>query len=116
MDTIIIQGLVVECIIGCLEWERAIKQKVSLDLSLDTDITKAASTDKVDDCLNYDKLCKELTAFIGTSSFHLIETMAERIAELVLKNYPCTALRLTLNKPAAVANAQQVGVSITRSR
>lgn len=116
MDTIVIQGLVVECVIGCLAWERDIKQKVSLDLVLDTDIKKAALTDDVAYCLNYDELCKDLTAYIEASDFKLIETMAERIAERVLTQYPCTALRLTVNKPGAVANAAQVGVTISRSR
>lgn len=115
-DTIVIQGLVIECVIGCLAWERDIKQKVSLDLVLDTDIKQAALSDDVAHCLNYDELCKDLTAYIGASDFKLIETLAEHVAERVLKHYPCTALRLTVNKPSAVANAAQVGVIISRSR
>lgn len=116
MDTITIQGLVIECIIGCMAWEREVKQKISLDLSLDTDIKKAAGSDDVADCLNYAVICEDLTAFVSASSFYLLEALAERIAERVLNTYPCAALRLTVNKPAAVANAQQVGITITRSR
>lgn len=117
MDTIIIEGLTIECIIGCLAWERDVKQKVILDLALDTDITQAAKTDDVKDCLNYDLLCQELTTFIQESRFHLMETLAETIAARIFKGYPaCAALRLTVNKPAAVGNAKQVGLSIARSR
>lgn len=116
MDTIVIEGLVIECVIGCLAWERDIKQKVSLDLVLNTDIKQAALTDDVAHCLNYDELCKDLTAYIAASDFKLIETLAERVAERVLEHYPCTGLSVTVNKPGAIANAAQVGVTISRSR
>ncbi|GMQ96952.1 MAG: dihydroneopterin aldolase [Gammaproteobacteria bacterium] len=114
MDIIFIKDLRVETIIGIFDWERRIKQTISLELELAADIRTAASTDKLEDTVNYKAVAKRLMEFVGQSEFGLVETLAERCAELVMDEFNIPWLRLTLSKPGALRGAKNVGVIIER--
>jgi dihydroneopterin aldolase len=114
MDIIFISDLRVATIIGIYAWERKVKQTVSLDLEMATDIRAAAATDSIEDTLNYKAVAKRLIAFIGASDFQLVETLAERVAEIVLDEFRVSWLRLKLHKPGAVRDSRDVGVLIER--
>lgn len=114
MDIVYIKELEVETVIGIYDWERKIHQRVSLDLEMGADIRQAAATEDIENTLNYKSVSKRLIEFISTSEFLLVETMAEEIAQLVLKEFPVPWLRLRLGKPGAVRGAKDVGVIIER--
>ena len=116
MDIVYIKELEVETVIGIFDWERKIKQIVSLDLDMQSDIAAAAATDHIDQALDYKTIAKRLIAFIEGSEFQLIETMAEQIAEIVLSEFNVPWLKLRLSKPGAVRGSKDVGVLIERSR
>ncbi|RMD68316.1 MAG: dihydroneopterin aldolase [Gammaproteobacteria bacterium] len=115
-DIIYLKDLRIETLIGIFEWERRIRQTVSLDLEMATDIRPAAASDNIADALDYKAIAKRIIAFVEQSQFQLIETLAERIAELVLAEFPVSWLRLRLGKPGAVRGARDVGVIIERTR
>jgi len=102
MDIIYIHELQVETVIGIYDWERNVKQVVSLDLEMAADIEKAAKTDHIDDTLNYKAVAKRLIAFIEASEFELLETLAEKTALIVLTEFEVPWLKLRLSKPGAV--------------
>ena len=83
MDIIFLHSLKIDAVIGIWEWERKIRQTVEIDLDMAADIRKAAATDSVDDTLNYKLVAKRLQSFVGESEFQLVETLAERVAEIV---------------------------------
>lgn len=114
MDIVYIRELEVETVIGIYDWEREIRQTVSLDLEMGTDIRQAASTENIDNTLNYKTVSERLISFISESEFLLVETMAEEIAQIVLNEFPVPWLRLRLGKPGAVPAAKDVGVLIER--
>ncbi|MEH6627232.1 MAG: dihydroneopterin aldolase [Motiliproteus sp.] len=114
MDIVYIKGLKAETVIGIYDWEREIRQQVTLDLELGTDIRNAAATEEVANTLNYKSISERLLAFIEASEFQLVETMAEQIAALILEEFPVSGLKLRLGKPGAVPAADDVGVIITR--
>ena len=116
MDVIYIRDLKIECVIGVYEWERRVKQTVILDLDLAADIRRAAKTDRIDDTVNYKAVTKCLTAYIGASDFQLVETLAERVAEILLKEFGLPWVRVKVNKKGALRGATDVGVIIERSR
>jgi 7,8-dihydroneopterin aldolase/epimerase/oxygenase len=115
-DRIFVHALTTECIIGFLEWERRVKQTVVVDLELATDCRRTAETDAVADTLDYRKVVKRVRTFIETSEFHLIETLAERLACVVLEEFGIEWVRITLSKPGAFRHAREVGVTVERSR
>jgi dihydroneopterin aldolase len=114
MDIIFLRDLRIDTIIGIYDWERSTRQTVSLDLEMATDIRKAAATDHIDDTLNYKAVAKRLISFVSESEFQLVETLAERICEIVLAEFNVPWVRLTLNKGGAVRGAKGVGILIER--
>ncbi len=116
MDIIYLRGLKIETIIGVFDWERKIKQTVVLDLEMAADIRQAAATDELEDTLNYKAVAKRLIDFVSHSEFKLVETLSERIVEIVLTEFSVPWVRLQLNKPGAVRGAEDVGIIIERGR
>jgi len=114
MDIIFIRDLRIDAVIGIYDWERAIRQTLSFDLEMATDIARAAASDHIDDTLSYKAVAKRVIAFVEASEFQLVETLAERVAELVREEFAVPWLRLTLNKGGAVRGASGVGVIIER--
>jgi dihydroneopterin aldolase len=114
MDIVYIRNLEIETVIGIYDWERKIRQKVTIDLDMAFDISKAASSDTIEDTLNYKAVAKRLISFVEASEFQLIETLAEEIASIVLNEFKVSRLKLTLGKPGAVTGARDVGVIIER--
>ncbi len=115
-DFVFLRGLEIDAVIGIWEWERRIRQKVVIDLEMGVDIPRAAAADRIEDTLNYKSVAKRVQEFVAASSFQLVETLAERIAELVLAEFDVPWLRITVNKPGAIRGARDVGVCIRRSR
>jgi dihydroneopterin aldolase len=114
-DRVFIEDLRVSTVIGIFDWEREIKQAVSLDLEMAFDIRRAAASDSIADTLDYKAVAKRLIQFIETSDFQLVEALAERCAAIVLAEFPVNWLRLKLSKPGAVRGSSAVGVIIERS-
>ena len=115
MDKVFIENLTVEAVIGVWDWERDIKQSVSLDLEMDYDIRQAAASDSIEDTLDYKAVAKRLIRFIEQSEFQLVEALAEHCAAIVLDEFPVSRLKLKLSKPGAVRGSSAVGVMIERS-
>ena len=114
MDIVYISDLRIETVIGIYDWERKIQQTIRIDLEMGTDIRRAAATDSIEDTLNYKAVAKRLIAFVEASEFQLVETMAERIADIVIGEFGVPWLRLKLHKPGAVRGSRDVGVLIER--
>jgi len=113
-DTIFLRDLRIETVVGIWDWERRIRQTVSIDLEMGADIARAAKTDSIDDTLNYKSVAKRVQQFVGDSDFQLVETMAEKIAELVLAEFDVPWIDVRVNKPGAIRGARDVGVNIRR--
>ncbi len=116
MDTVFIQELKLTATIGVWEWERKIKQRLIIDLEVGTDIRIPAERDDLNDAVSYKDIAASVTDFVENSDFKLIETLAEKIAELVLGKFSVDWCKVTVNKPRAVENSRNVGVTIVRHR
>ena len=114
MDKVFIKDLEVETIIGIFGWEREVKQKVRISMEMSFDISMAGKTDKIDDALDYKKIGKSVVKLVSSSSFFLVEKMAEEIAKLALKDKKIAELRLCVEKPGALRGSKSVGVEIFR--
>jgi 7,8-dihydroneopterin aldolase/epimerase/oxygenase len=115
-DRIFLRGLTAECIIGFIEWERRVKQTVVVDLELPVDCRRASVSDDVADTVDYKRVAKRVLAYIEASEFKLVETLAHRLALLLLEEFGLEWVRISLNKPGAIRNSRDVGVVIERSR
>lgn len=114
MDIVYIHDLQVEAIIGIYDWEREVRQTISIDLEMAADITRAARSDDIADALNYKAVAKRLIGFIESSSCLLVERLAEEVATIVIEEFNVPWLRLRLSKPGALRGSRDVGLIIER--
>ena len=116
MDKIFLTSLAVECIVGIWEWERRVKQTVIIDVEMAADIRRAAASDHIDDTIDYKRVSKRLQSFVGESQFKLVETLTERIAQLIVTEFGVSWVKVRLNKKGAIRGARDVGIEIERRR
>jgi 7,8-dihydroneopterin aldolase/epimerase/oxygenase len=115
MDKIFLTGLTVECIVGIWEWERQVKQTVVVDIEMAADIRKAAASDHIDDTIDYKKVSKRLLSFVEASQFQLVETLTERIAEILVREFGVPWVKVKLNKQGALRGSRDVGIIVERT-
>ncbi len=116
MDKIFLHALKTEAIIGIFDWERQVRQTVIIDIEISADVRKAALSDSIQDTLNYKRVAKRVLGFVEESKFHLVETLAEHIAMLLLEEFGIASVRISLSKPGAIRSSRDVGVTLDRDR
>ncbi len=116
MDIIYLKDLRIETVIGLYEWEKRIRQTLILDLEMATDIRAAAASDAIGDTLDYKAVCDRVIRFVQESRFQLIETLAEQVAAIILREFDVPWLRLRINKKGALRGVRDVGVLIERGQ
>ena len=114
MDIVYIRDLRVDTIIGIYDWEREVRQTISLDLEMAADIRRAAQTDDIQYALNYKAVSKRLIAHLEKRDAQLVETLAEEVAEIVRREFGVVWVKLRLSKPGALRGARDVGLVIER--
>tara|TARA_R110000787_G_scaffold82853_4_gene178915 strand:+ start:665 stop:1051 length:387 start_codon:yes stop_codon:yes gene_type:complete len=114
VDMVYIRELEVDTIIGIYDWEREVRQTISLDLDMATDISRAAHSDNIDDALNYKAVAKRLIQFIENSNCLLVERLADQVAQIVITEFAVPWVRLRLSKPGALRGSRDVGLIIER--
>ncbi|WP_334458962.1 dihydroneopterin aldolase [Acinetobacter soli] len=117
MDAIVIEGLKVNTVVGCFNWERQIKQPLLLDLTIHNDLQRAAQSDELDDTLNYALICELAAHAIKHAQPKLIEHAAHLVLKKLFETFPTIeSIIITIRKPAIIAEAQSVGIRLERQR
>ena len=114
MDKIHIRELSLRCIIGLYPEERVNKQDVIINLTMSTDLKAAGKSDSLEDTVDYKGIKMEILAFVENSTFELIESIAEGIAMICLKDNRIKSTTVTIDKPGALRFCKSVAVEITR--
>ena len=116
LDTVKIERLELDCIIGINPWERLTKQQITVDIEIDTDLTAAGKSDSIEDTINYRTIAKNVTTEIEKSDYGLVESIGAKIADICLEDDRVFSVRVTVRKPGAVRKASAVGIVIRRNR
>ena len=114
MDKVFIKNLEVETVIGIYDWEREVRQLISISLEVNFDLEKAGKKDNIEDSLNYKKISKSVIQLAESSKSKLIENLAQKIADTILTEFPISRIVVTLEKPGALRGSKSVGVTIER--
>jgi D-erythro-7,8-dihydroneopterin triphosphate epimerase len=115
-DVIFIRDLLVRCIVGIRPEEREKPQDVVINVELYADTAPAAASDEIDDAVDYSTLKKRIIALAEGSSFNLVETLSQAIADICLSDSKVQGTTVTVEKPTALRFARTVGVRIYRER
>jgi len=116
IDSVLIEQLELDCVIGVNPWERLVKQRITIDITMDIDLSAAGKSDSLRDTVDYSRVVKAVTTEVNSSSYRLVEALATRVAEICLEPERVRSVEITLRKPGAVKSATAVGVTIRRSR
>ena len=114
MDKVFIKDLEVEAVIGVYDWEREVRQLISISLEMNFNTKKAGRSDRIDDALNYKNISKCIIELTESSKSKLIESLAQKIAKTVLSEFPVSSVIVTVEKPGALRGSKSVGVTIKR--
>lgn len=114
MDTVFIRDLSMDAVIGVFGWERQVRQRITINLEMGTDITSAAKTDAIEDTLDYKAISQRIRQIVDENQPQLVETLIELIAATIMKEYSIPWLRISIAKPGAVRGSAAVGVTIER--
>ena len=116
MDKLRVAGLEVSALIGVRAWEQDVRQRLLIDLELDTDARRIAATDDLEIALDYGVIARRVTDIVATTPCRLIESLAEHIAQRLLAEFSVDRLTVVVHKPSAVPNATDTSIEITRAR
>jgi dihydroneopterin aldolase/D-erythro-7,8-dihydroneopterin triphosphate epimerase len=114
MDRIFIRDLALRCIIGIYPEERREKQDIVINLEMGCDLSKAGRSDDLNDTVDYKAIKKAILKLVEESSYLLIESLAERIADIALGDSKVEQVVVTIDKPGALRFAKSSAVEITR--
>lgn len=114
-DKIYVEDLRVKGTIGIFDWEKKIKQEISLSYEIDHDNFSASKKDRIEATTDYKTITKKIISFIEENKFELVETFAEKIAEMVIRDFDVNWIKLRVSKPGALRFSKDVGVIIERS-
>ena len=115
-DKIYVEDLRVKATIGIFDWEKKIKQDVSISYEIPHDNVRAAKADAIEATTDYKSITKGIISFVENNKFELVETFAEKIAEMVIKDFNIDEIRLRVSKPGALRFSKDVGVIIERDK
>ena len=116
MDKIFLKNLRLKTRIGLFEWEKQIDQIININLEAGFDISKAAKTDDVSHSLDYKTISNRVKEYVKNNTHELIETMIENIAQMILEEFDVEYITLSISKPGAIRDSEDVGITITRSK
>jgi len=116
MDIIFLRELKVTTLIGVYEWEKRVPQTLQLDLDIALPDSRACQTDNIDDALDYAKVAQHIQTVLSDGHFSLLESLAEHIAQIILKDFNAPWVKVSVAKLQAIRNCKMVGVSIERGQ
>jgi dihydroneopterin aldolase len=116
MDQIFITGLRLSAIIGCLPAEQDKEQPIIIDVIMNADCHPAAQTDDIAQAISYAAVAECIAHYINNHHHKLVESLAEKLAELLLQQFAITQVTLKIGKPDALSYADNAGVQIVRKK
>lgn len=113
-DRIFLEALEIKGVIGIYDWERKIKQTIRIDLEMPANASIASGSDDIVDTINYKDVAKTIISYVEDSSYQLVESLAENIAQILLNEFKVAWVDLKVSKPGAVRGSKNVGIQIFR--
>jgi dihydroneopterin aldolase len=116
MDIIFLSEIKVQTKLGVPEWERMAPQTIILDIEIGYDLSKACKSDDVADTIDYGTVVSRIHETLNTSSFQLVEALAEHICQLILNEFSALSVKIKVAKPAILPGLKALGVVIERNK
>jgi dihydroneopterin aldolase len=116
MDTIFVRELRLEAWIGLYRHEKIAPQTIELDLEISLPGDAVFRSGRVQDTIDYAVAVERIRALLASEKFGLVETLADRIARLVIDELGAPRVKVSIAKLGILRDARRVGVTIERTR
>ena len=114
--TIRVKNLRLRTMIGVNEWERTQKQDVVIQIEYQYDADAASRSDAIAEAVDYKAMKQRILADVEQSQFNLLETLAEKVLTLVMRDSRVVRATVEVEKPHALRFADGVSASLTAQR
>jgi dihydroneopterin aldolase len=116
MDIIFLRELKVTTLIGIYEREKRVPQTLQIDLDIALPNSRACTSDDINDALDYADVAQHIQTVLSEGHFSLLETLAEHIAHIILKDFNAPWVKVSVAKLQAIRNCKMVGISVERGQ
>ena len=114
MDVIFIREFRFETLIGIYEWEKRVPQTIQLDIEIGVKAARAGASNDIGDTIDYGEVIQRVRATCRERHFPLLESLAERLASMIIEDFGAAQVKLSVAKLALFSGVKQVGVTIER--
>ena len=114
MDSIFINDLRLDILVGVYDWETRVPQKVQFDLEIGLPGGKVSASDRLADTIDYAAVVSRIETSLAKTHFGLLEKLAEHVAELVQREFKSPWVKVSVTKLAPLRNVRRLGVTIER--
>ncbi len=114
--SVFLRRLALDASIGAYPHELETRQPILIDIDLEVVSPGAPVDDDLGEVVCYDRISKGVAAILDEGHIKLVETLAERIADVALSHPKALAVRVRIEKPEAVSAAEGAGVEIRREK
>ncbi len=114
VDTVFIEELKVDTIVGLYPWERKVPQTLLISIDMAFDNRVVAASGELKDAINYAEVVARVTDHIQKEQYLLLETLAEECVALIMNEFKVPWVRFKCKKTQVIPDACGVGVAIER--
>lgn len=105
MDKVCIEDLQTQAVIGVYEFEHEAPQPLIIDLELETDFSRAFTSDELSDALDYDAITQAVRGFCESSRYALLEKLAGDLITMIQERFSVDKVGIKIRKPEALKGA-----------
>ena len=114
--TVFIKDFIIEEIIGIHEHEKIKKQKIKFNIVIDVDQNIIPNEKDIKSIIDYEKITNKLKNLTKIKKYNFLESLAEDSFEKIFEDKRISSIKIRIEKPEAIKNAESVGVEVFKTR
>ena len=114
--TVFIKDFIIQEIIGIHEHEKIKKQKIKFNIVIDVDQSTVPNEEEIKSIVDYEKITNKLENLTKKKKYNFLESLAEDSFEEIFKDKRINSVKIKIEKPEAIKNAESVGVEVFKTR
>ena len=109
-----IKQLAIDTTIGVYDFEKTIKQRLLISVTLRYNISQAMKSDELADTFDYAQLSQHLIETLENNHYQLIERVVDEIEQILTQHFQLTHYKIEIEKPSALKKADGVSVILDK--
>ena len=114
--TVLIKDFIIYEIIGIHQNEKVNKQKIVFNIVIDVNQNIYPDENDLSSIVDYEKITNKLKKLANNKKYNFLESLAEDSFNEIFADKRINSVKIKIEKPEAIANAQAVGVEVFKSR